>query len=299
MSLKKIFQSISYKIECKKNIHIKKKILARKKKDILDYYRKIKSEDLEIKEALGFLKANPIQTFCSDFTMAYRWDQIDVLTDESKGLPYVIHEGKRLYFIRSYRKRTIQYCYSGLLAEQDSRSPHCYLGEGFIIQENDTMLDVGSAEGILSLQHIEKLKQVVLFERDPEWVEALEATFEPWKEKVTIVRKFVSNINDDENITLDRFLADKKYSPSFIKIDVEGAEDKVLNGMTNTFKIPALKIAICTYHQMQDYAVLSDYLIQRDFNCQPSIGLMLFLNNPDNLQAPFFRKGLIRAEKKN
>lgn len=295
MSLKKIFQSISYKIECKKNIHIKSKILARKKKEILDYYCKIKTDNIEIKDALRFLKANSIQTFCSNLTKTYRWNQIQVFTDKSKGLPFVMHEGKRLYFIRTYRKRTIQYCYSGLLAEQDPNSPHCYLGEGFIIQQNDTMLDVGSAEGILPLQHIEKLKQLVLFERDPEWVEALEATFEPWKEKVCIVRKVVSDINDNENITLDSFLSNKKYRPSFIKIDVEGAEDKVLNGMTETLNIPNLKITICTYHREQDYAILSDILNQRNFNCQPSNGFMLFLNNPENLQAPFFRKGLIRA----
>jgi len=297
MSFRKLIQTISYKIECKKDIRLKKKILAQKRKDILEYYTKNISDDPEIKESLRYLRANPLQTFCSDFTKVYQWNQIRVLTDDAKGLPYVIHEGKRLYFIRSWKKRTIQYNYCGLLAEQDPDSPHCYLQDGFNIQENDILLDVGSAEGILSLHHIEKLKRVVLFERDPQWVEALEATFEPWKEKVTIVRKYVSNLNDDENITIDRYLADKDYIPSFIKIDVEGAEKQVLEGMAETMNISGLEIATCTYHQKKDFLALSDLLAQRGFSCQPSKGYMMFLNYPDSLQPPYFRRGLIRAIK--
>lgn len=34
------------------------------------------------------------------------------------------------------------------------------------MKKDDVLLDVGSAEGIFALTHIEKLKHVVLFERD-------------------------------------------------------------------------------------------------------------------------------------
>ncbi|MCK9311070.1 MAG: FkbM family methyltransferase [Bacteroidales bacterium] len=295
MSLKKIIQNISYKIGCKKDILFRKRTYARKKEDILKYYSKNIPDDTDLKDAINYLKRNPLQTFCSDFTKKYQWNKIQVFTDKLKGLPYVLHEDKRLYFIRSSRERTIQYLYSGLLSEQDQDSPHCYMSDPFSIQENDVLLDVGSAEGILSLQYIEKLKQVVLFERDPQWVEALEATFEPWKEKVTIIRKFVSNIDNNENITLDHYLADKDFIPSIIKIDVEGAEKQVLEGMSETMKKSHLKIAVCTYHQEQDFSVLSDLLIQKGFDCQASKGYMLFLHDLDNLRPPFFRRGLIRA----
>jgi len=297
MSLKKTLQTISYKVKCKKDLRIKNKLFAQKKAEILNYYSDKPSEDIEIRDAIHFLKSHPLQTFSSDFTKAYAWDKVDVFMDEAKELPFVMHHGKRLYFIRSYRTRTIQYCYSGLLAEQDPKSPHCYLSEGFAIKSDDILFDVGSAEGILSLDHIDTLKQLVLFERDPEWVEALEATFEPWKEKVTIVRMFVSNINDNENISLDRFLSDKEYRPSFIKIDVEGAETKVLEGLTETMLLPDLKLAICTYHQQNDFTDLTGYLTQKGFNYETSKGYMLFLNNLDSLQAPYFRRGLIRAKK--
>ena len=72
----------------------------------------------------------------------------------------------------------------------------CYLSDNFTVQQDDVLLDVGSAEGIFALTHIEKLKHVVLFERNAQWVEALEATFAPWKEKVTIIRKYVSDCDD-------------------------------------------------------------------------------------------------------
>jgi hypothetical protein len=296
MSLKKIIQNISYKVKCKKDLRIKNKIFTKKKAEILNYYAGKPSDDLEINDAIHYMKSHPLQTFCSDFTNAYSWDKVEVFMDEAKGLPFVLHNGKRLYFIQSYRTRTIQYCYSGLLAEQDPKSPHCYLSKDFKIENDDVLFDVGSAEGILSLDNIEKLKKLVLFERDPEWVEALEATFEPWKEKVTIVRMFVSNINDNENISIDSFLSDKEYRPSFIKIDVEGAEMKVLEGLTDTMLYPALKMAICTYHQQNDFSDVTDILSRNGFSYKSSMGYMLFLNNLDSLTAPYFRRGLIRAK---
>lgn len=44
--------------------------------------------------------------------------------------------------------------------------------------------DIGSAEGNFSLSNIENVKKVYLFESDKEWIEALEATFRPWRDKV-------------------------------------------------------------------------------------------------------------------
>lgn len=46
------------------------------------------------------------------------------------------------------------------------------------------------------------------------------------------------------SLTLDKYLSLKKISPSFVKIDVEGAELKVLQGMTKLLEAPQLKILI-------------------------------------------------------
>ena len=51
-------------------------------------------------------------------------------------------------------------------------------------------VDVGCAEGYSSLEIIEEAKHVYLFEQNESWLEAIRATFEPWKDKVTIVQKY-------------------------------------------------------------------------------------------------------------
>ena len=76
--------------------------------------------------------------------------------------------------------------------------------------------------------HIEKLSEVYLFEPDEEWVEALNATFEPWIRKVTLVNKYLGKNISENSDTINNILQDT--SVDFIKIDVEGHELKVLEG---------------------------------------------------------------------
>lgn len=86
-----------------------------------------------------------------------------------------------------------------------------------------------------SLEIVDKAKHVYLFEAEESWIGDLEKTFAPWKEKVTIVRKYVSDIDDDNNVRLDSFFNKSILKPTFIKIDVEGAEMNVLNGCASLF----------------------------------------------------------------
>lgn len=46
------------------------------------------------------------------------------------------------------------------------------------------------------------------------------------------------------SISIDEFVEKEGIIPDFIKIDIEGAEYKVLKGMTNTLKIPSLTVLI-------------------------------------------------------
>ena len=75
-----------------------------------------------------------------------------------------------------------------------------------------SLLDVGSAEGIFTLDVIDLIEHAYLFECDDEWVEALEATFLPWKDKITIVRKYVSDMDDENNTTLDSYFQVKRFN---------------------------------------------------------------------------------------
>jgi hypothetical protein len=158
------------------------------------------------------------------------------------------------------------------------------------------LFDVGAAEGNFALSVVEKASRIILFEADKEWVEPLKATFEPWKDKVEIVNKFVSNISDSENTTLDDHISGENAG-TFLKIDVEGAESRLLNGCKRILseKKP-LKVAICTYHKQNDEKEFSELLTQKGFKTSPSNGYMLFFYDKQ-IKAPYFRRGLIRAQK--
>lgn len=101
--------------------------------------------------------------------------------------------------------------YRGLLIEQDKRSAHRYV-DSYEELKGKTLLDIGAAEAIFTLDTIEYIDHAYLFECDESWIEALEATFAPYKEKITIVRKYVSDVNDEDNITLDTFFRDEGKS---------------------------------------------------------------------------------------
>lgn len=133
-------------------------------------------------------------------------------------MKYVIHEKKRLYFPKDWEIENIRSYYNNLCIEQDKDSPHRYETDRFVVQEGDVIADVGAAEGIWALHNAEKAEKIYLFECDKKWIATLQKTFEPWKEKYVIIDKYVSNTNDDKNVTLDSFLRKKRIN--FIKADI-------------------------------------------------------------------------------
>jgi hypothetical protein len=208
-------------------------------------------------------------------------------------------DGKKLYYKKGSLKKAKRY-FKAISIEQDKRSPHCYLSESFKINQNDNVVDVGAAEGNFSLSIIEKAKQVILFEPDKNWVKALEATFSPWKEKVTIINKFVSNISDKRKgiVCLDDFFKENK-TLNFIKADVEGSEIKLLQGSRVILEGNSdLKIAICTYHNQDDAEQIESILNTHKFNCDYSPGYMLYYYGRSNVvKEPYLRKAILRATK--
>lgn len=251
--------------------------------------------DEERKEAVEFVKQYGVRIFPYHFTDHYDQSSIVVHRDPVSGLKYVDHDGKRLYFKRRWSAARIQRSFHDLSMEQDPQSPHRYLTTSFNLGSNDVVADLGAAEGNFSLAVIEKVKKVYLFESDPEWIEALEMTFRPWRDKVEIVPKFVSDKNDDKHCTGDDFFSSKPIT--FLKIDVDGGERKLLKGLTGTLQQPGpMKIALCTYHHQEDQQAFTDLLVRSGFAVTPSSGYMIFYYDK-RLGAPFLRRGLIRATK--
>jgi hypothetical protein len=261
--------------------------------DILRYYYKQLNGKLkkDEKEVLQYLVRNRVHYFPYSFISKYNHENIMVFNDTEKNMKYVLDGGKRLYFKKSWDENRIKNAYYFLLMEQDEESPHRYLTESFGIIEGDVVLDIGTAEGNFSLSIIEKVKKIFLFESDKEWIKALHATFEPWKEKVVITNKFVSDRTTEDSISLDGYIHEKI---DFIKADVEGEELNLLHGAREIVKKYYPKVIMCTYHRGNDANIIKSWLEKFNYDIYFSNGYIIFLDDP---KPPYLRKGLIRAEK--
>lgn len=268
------------------------------RKSILRYYDRINPSEInsEKKEVLDYLKYNKTNLFPYEFINKYKEEMIEVYTDNKKQLKYVLLDNKKLFFKRGSSDEQIKKLFSLLLLVQDTKSPHRYLVDDFNISNNDIVADIGAAEGDFSLKIVEKVKRIYIFESDPELIEALQATFEPWKEKVTILNMYVSNKNVGAYTNLDSFF-NNIVLPTFIKIDVEGAEYDLLCGAKNILQSNnPLKIVIAAYHRHNDEITLRDILINNGFKVQYSKGYMLSVWD-DIIKEPYLRRGLIKAIK--
>ena len=272
-------------------------LLNRLKKQIPDYFSSLENTDVnhEQLQVVDFVQKNGVKIFPYHFTEKYTQQNIEVYLDQQCGLKYVLQEGKRLYFKRKWSDDRIRRSFHDLTLEQDEQSPHRYLTDSFKLTSDDVLVDFGAAEGNFSLAMIEQVKKVYLFEADREWIEALEQTFAPWKDKVEIIPKFVSDRDDDNHCSGDVFFADKEVS--FFKIDVDGGERGLLKGMNKTIhEKKGLKIALCTYHQHDDEMEFTTLLTTAGYHVSPSQGYMIFYYDK-KLKAPYLRRALIRAEK--
>lgn len=267
------------------------------KNAIINYYDSHPAKDSEIIEAIDYLRKNSISVFPYNFFLEYKNKPIEVKIDPACQLPYVMHCNKKLYFKKSWSTERIVDAYRFLLAEQDKRSAHCYLSETYAISPNSVVVDVGSAEGIFALHEIENIKHIYLVETDLEWIEAVNETYKPWIEKVTIINKFVSDKDDEHNLRLDTYFQDINRI-DFMKIDVDGAEQSLINGADKTISAKVDKLAICTYHNANDNDDFTKYFKNKNYNVENSQGYMLFYFDP-NFEAPYFRRGLIKARKIN
>ena len=251
--------------------------------------------DKERQSVIDYINRRGVQIFPYDFTDKYSHSSIEVFEDSDCGLKYVMMDNKRLYFKRRWSVKRIRKSFHDLSLEQDPESPHRYLSSDFTVSSSDVLADFGAAEGNFSLSVIEKIKKVYLFESDPEWIEALEMTFLPWKDKVEIVPRFVSDINDEKHCSGDVFFAGKELT--FLKIDVDGGERKLLRGFADTIKkASVMRIALCTYHQHEDEQEFSSMLSAQGYAVSPSGGYMIFYYDK-KLKAPYLRRSLIRAVK--
>jgi hypothetical protein len=214
-----------------------------------------------------------------------------VFHDEKNNLPYIIHNGKKLYFLPSTITPDVcvEHQYKSLLIEQDFNSPHRYV-DSYEELRGKTLLDIGAAEGIFALDAIEYVKKVYLFECEDKWEAPLRATFEPWKDKVEIIKKYVGNSNEGDFTTIDTFMKDKDKNDIHIKMDIEGYELDALEGAKNLLTNgKSISLSVCTYHKENDDKDISSFFELLGYSHYLTHGVMFFQNQ--------FRKAICRAKK--
>ena len=218
------------------------------------------------------------------------------------GMSFVLHDGKRLFFPHGTPIDTLRQQYHGYLHEEcllgrnDTEGrPHQYQSPCVQVEPGDVLFDIGAAEGIFALDNIETAGRVVLVESDPCWYEPLQATFAPWADKVTLVRKNIGTVDNDTTVTLATLLATYGETSSFVKMDIEGAEMEVMDAFLrpNDLTTP-VKFSLATYHRQDDHRRLEEALAKAGFRTEASTGYMLFCEYDIPLP-PFFRKGILRA----
>jgi 23S rRNA U2552 (ribose-2'-O)-methylase RlmE/FtsJ len=272
----------------------KNRFLKNLHRQITNYYNRHQHTlaDDELKQALAYFTTHNLCVLPYDFTGNYKSEEVSVAKEQE--LPYVIMQGKKLFFKYYWSNRRVQEYYSEIAAEQDLQSPHCYLSPSFNVSENDVVLDLGAAEGNFSLSVVDRVKKVILFEYDTNWSDALLKTFEPWKHKTQVIHKMVSDTDSETTIRLDS-VKELFETPLFIKIDVDGSEQQVLSGMQQLLqKNKNIKLALCTYHAQNDAEVYNKMFRQLGYSTSFANGYMLFYHDK-KMKPPFVRRGVLRA----
>ena len=267
---------------------------------VLEYYREHPEEAQPYREELLRLEScydDYMAVYPYPFYDQYMRDYTAVAVGRENGLPWVEHQGRRLFFPAHWNDGLVRYKYRYLCMEQDPGSSHCYLTPELREKRFDVLIDAGCAEGMLALELIDTVERVLLIECDADWLPALEATFVPWKDKVMILRQTLGDTDRDEGVTLRTLARRFDIHNALLKLDIEGFEGQAIAGAGD---LPGYASAVlcCTYHRAQDADARSDALGRYGYRLSFSKGYMLFASPPAYLplpEPPYFRRGLVRA----
>lgn len=258
-------------------------ILAKK---IIDIYSDCNEE--EIKEILNYYLEHGFNIYGSYHYNPIRYDVIR----DSDEMPYILFEGKRMYFPRTkfFERDSRGEYLKDVLCEQQDGSPHLYIRDNNDIPRGGIIVDAGVCEGNFSLRYIERVSKVYLIESDPEWIEPLERTFQPFRHKVVLCNKFLGDQDSDKEIKLDTLVNEQI---DFLKMDIEGSEVNGLRGAAETLRNSNAKCAICSYHKFGDEEKIKNILHSYGYDTDNSSGYMFFTYDPAISKTMDFRRGIV------
>lgn len=259
------------------------------------------SDDREIQEILKNISASGYvgpynQNFAYEVSGMSEVEKNSIQYDSEVGMWFAIWKGKKMYYPKDRTKEQVISAIEFVNLEQDIKSPHRYLDESFDVNEGDIVVEAGVAEGNFGLEIVDKVKKLYLVECEHSWVEALQKTFEPWKNKVVIIEKMLGEKVEDEFASIDGIVTEG-YA-NFIKMDIEGAEMSALKGAVHTLENSKnLKCAICSYHRKNAERDIRNFLEQYHFYTTTTQGYMFFKEDLDSWIDGELRRGLVRAIK--
>jgi hypothetical protein len=254
------------------------------------------------REEIDYIRREGVAAF--PYEAARALEPIRSGRDAARGLPYVMHRDRRLYFPRNWSEARAAEAYARYIAEEcllgggyRRKAPHQYVTETFRVREGDTVFDIGAAEGLFALDCVGRARRVVLIEADRVWAEPLAATFAPDGDRVRIVIARVGARAGRGHVRLSDLLKEERPSRCFMKMDVEGAEGALIEEASPFLaSADGARIACCVYHRRGDEERIRRRLEEWGYAVHTSDGWMLFPRDPDQAP-PFFRRGVLRAER--
>jgi hypothetical protein len=264
------------------------------------YHDVLESENNQFRDEIDYCRQMG-QLSIFPYAPVKPFPNVEVHEDRRKGLPYLLHEGKRLYYPASWNKGRITGSYLQCTAVEGilgggclAKSPHCYVSGSFGMRDGDVVADLGAAEGLFALHMAERAEKLYVCECDAMWRDALKATFEPFADKAVLLEKAVGNADGPATVRLDNLLAAERGKRLVIKMDVEGAEYQTLKAASRWLAGEKAVALLCAaYHRQEDAGRLRRLVSEWGYETEFSEGYMLFLY--DRLTPPYFRHGVLRA----
>ncbi len=239
-----------------------------------NYKHSADKDDPQVAGIIDYIdRKGRIDLISYDFTEEYHALPVQVEWDGSCGMRYIPYRGRKMFFPRAWDENRIASYYRSLVMEQDERSPHCYVKASYVVEAGDIVVDAGAAEGIFTLDCVDRADKVYLIEADSAWVEALEQTFREDRDKVQIIYGFLDRFHEGSHVSLDGLFETEEIG--YIKMDIEGAEKAALEGASRVLeRCGNIKCAICSYHCREDEESIRHTLNAYGFTTDTSWGYM-------------------------
>lgn len=264
------------------------------------------TKDEEIKEICRYLRKHPFSMINYELTMDYNNMAVNVEYDAECDMHYVLDNNRKLYFPKNMAVQEVITQYRALKKEQDGNSPHCYLNEKDLERIKNRkkagrkirLFELGAMEGMFSLNLIDMVDEVHIFECEPNWAHALEKTFAPYSAKTCIVNKYVSDVNDDEHVCLDDYIKEISTDDYIVvKMDIEGAEMLALKGMAWVIRqAETFTFFVCTYHKYDDERMVRELFGNDGYEIENTKGYFCFYRASD-YAPPFVRRCILKINK--